>query len=90
MAPPPLVILPIPARFIVSSWQYHRIDPERWRLNGRVGRMTGPSICAFGDLLYLAYGVRAGGVSWGMVCISVLSFTGPYYLLRRDAPCETG
>lgn len=90
MAPPLLVIVPFLARSILSSWQCHRIDRERRRLNGRVGRMTGATVSAFGDLLGSADLVRAGRVSWGMVCISILSITGTYYLLRREAPCETG
>ncbi len=85
MAPPPLLILPILAIFILDFWQYDRIVDVRRPRNARAGVMTVATIGAFGGPLHLHYRRRDWRVSWGMVCLPVASFAGAYHLLRRVA-----
>jgi len=93
MLPPPLITVPFLATFLLYSWQHRRIDRERRGFKVAAGRMivaTIGAIGALGDPRYRCHPGRVWRLSWGVVRISVASFTGAYCLLRCLAPRATG
>ncbi len=86
----PLIVVPFLSPFMLYSLHHGCVDPEWRRLDGRAGRTAIATIGSPGNACFCRYRARAGRMSWGMVCTSLVLFAGGYDQLRRLAPCETG
>jgi hypothetical protein len=89
MVPSPLIILSFLATFILCSWQYYRIDPERRVLNARFGLMFSSIVGAFGYPIYLYEYPGDRRMSWIMFVAAIVWLGLAWYLLRRIPPRET-
>jgi len=89
MVPRPLIILPFLVAFVLTTYQYYKIDPMRRLLNVRAGLMIGAILCAFGYPIYTFLYPDDRRMSWVFFGLAVAWLVTSYYLLRRVPPTST-
>jgi hypothetical protein len=83
MVPRTIIILLFIAAFLMTFWQYYRIDAARRVLNLRFALMVSAIAGAIGYIFFSQFHPDNRQVSWVFLALALLWLATSYHLLRR-------
>lgn len=88
MVPTSIISLLFVAAFLLTLWQYFRIDPRRRILNLRFVMMICAVTAAIGYPVFVANHRAGRHASWWVLGLALFWLASSYYMSRRMPPPE--